>query len=691
VNIHQQRTILIIDDASHDREMYRRYLNLDYTSAYLILEEESAEAGLAVCRTHVIDGILLDFLLPDANGLEFLAALKAQHGDYCPPVVMITGQGNEAIAANAIKSGADDYLIKRQITPESLRVTVQSAINHAQLRCQLLQSETRFQTSVENMLDCFGIFSAIRAESGEIIDFRVEYLNAAALADQRLSAAALGQSFHDLSPNHCSHGLFAAYCRVVETGQPFTKEALISHDNGPQSPSARAYDIRISKLDDGFVASWRDVTIRQQAERMRQQQMERERIGYHMAEQIRRSLQLENILQTTVTEVQRFLACDRVFIYQFHANLSGQVIVESVVAPALSILTEQQEICFTPALWEQYRLGQIQICSDLARLENGDVHSKCFHQLQVRANLEVPIFQGDVLWGLLVANQCHSPRHWDDLDVELVQHLATQVAIAIDQATLLAQAQTARRMAEEANLAKDELLAMVSHELRSPLTTVLGWAQLLQTRTLDPTLVQQALKSIERSTQTQSQLVEDLLDVSRMMHGTLRLELAPVNLITVVETTIANLCLVAEAKAISLELYVLAAPLIVMGHAHRLQQIVTNLITNAIKCTPEAGKVEIFLEQIKPEAQPDDCSDCPTLELAQLVVRDTGRGIAPDLLPQIFQPFFQAESATALRKDGLGLGLAIVHRLVELHQGMITATSPGVDQGATFTLHLPLL
>ncbi len=683
MNTRQQYTVLIIDDAAPDRELYRRYLTADRDCLYTILEEESAEAGLERCQSGSVDGILLDFLLPDANGLEFLAALKGQHGEACPPVVMITGQGDEAIAAQAIKSGAEDYLIKRQITPQSLQLALHNAIAHTQLRRQLQHSENRFHTSVENMLDCFGIFSALRDSAGQITDFRMDYLNTAALADFQLAREALGQRLCELFPIYRENGLFAAYCQVVEQGQPFIREAFRCTRSLAYGLIAKAYDLRVSKLEDGFVAAWRDVT-------RRQQQLERERIISQITQQIRRSLNLDEILQTTVTEVRQFLNCDRVFIYQFHSQGQGTVAVEAIATPTLSILLPHTDVGqLTFPQQAQCDGGQVTIMTDICLTALLPEQIAWFQQWQIRANLEVPILQGETLWGVLVANQCYAPREWDALDIKLLQHLATQVSIAIAQANLLAQAHAARIAAEQANQAKDELLAMVSHELRSPLTTVLGWAKLLQTRTFDPGTVQQALKTIERSTQTQTQLIEDLLDVSRIIHGALRLDIVPINLIQVVETTIANLKLVAEAKAIDLEFYIFDAPLVVMGDLHRLQQILTNLLTNAIKFTPELGRVSLFLKQIRVDSL--DSDQQIYTDLAQLTVTDTGKGIAADFLPHIFKQFFQADMKTPYSKDGLGLGLAITQRLVELHHGTITANSPGINQGATFTVCLPLL
>ncbi len=263
----QQRTVLIVDDFPQDREIYRRYLQKDPDFAYTILESESGLAGLALCQTQKIDGILLDFWLPDLDGLKFLAQLKAQTNDNFPPVVVITGHGNEAIAVQVIKSGAEDYLVKERTTPDSLRQAMRCAIENAELRQQLQQSEKLFHTSVENMLDCFGIYSAIRDESGIIIDFRVDYVNAAACkSNQMTKEQQIGFRLCELLPVHRSSGLFEEYCQVVETGETLVKESLIYSDVYDQQHLTKAFDIRITKLGDGFVAAWRDITEKKQVE-----------------------------------------------------------------------------------------------------------------------------------------------------------------------------------------------------------------------------------------------------------------------------------------------------------------------------------------------------------------------------------------------------------------------------------------
>jgi PAS domain S-box-containing protein len=229
--------------------------------------------------------------------------------------------------------------------------------------------------------------------------------------------------------------------------------------------------------------------------------------------------------------------------------------------------------------------------------------------------------------------------------------------------------------AEAANRSKDEFVAVVAHELRSPLNAISGWAKLLQNRKFDEATFAKALDTIVRNTQTQVQLVEDLLDISRMVRGTLQVNFAPVSLSNVINITIENIRLLAETKQLQLESHVNIASKI-SGDSQRLQQIVMNLLTNAIKFTPPGGRISVELEQWNTQVQ--------------LRVKDTGKGIAAEFLPQIFERFQQGQQNSG-SKDGLGLGLAIVKKLVELHGGTVTAESAGLGQGSTFTVRFPRL
>jgi PAS domain S-box-containing protein len=229
---------------------------------------------------------------------------------------------------------------------------------------------------------------------------------------------------------------------------------------------------------------------------------------------------------------------------------------------------------------------------------------------------------------------------------------------------------------EQANRIKDEFLATLSHELRTPLTAMLGWSRLLRSGQLDDAGRERAVQIIERNAEAQSKLIEDLLDVSRIITGKLRLEVQPVALAPVVETVVNGLRPSAEAKLVRLDSFLDHAAGPVTGDSARLQQVVTNLLSNAIKFTPEGGRVEVRLE--RSEAR------------ARIVVRDTGVGISPDALPHVFERFHQADSSNTREHGGLGLGLAIVRHLVESHGGSVLAESPGEGLGAVFTVELPL-
>lgn len=260
----------------------------------------------------------------------------------------------------------------------------------------------------------------------------------------------------------------------------------------------------------------------------------------------------------------------------------------------------------------------------------------------------------------------------------------------------LLRAEAAREEAEAANRIKDEFLAVLSHELRTPLNPILGWSNLLRHGKLDAAKTAFALETIERNAKLQTQLIEDLLDVARIMQGKLSLMMAPVNLASTLAATIETVRLAAEAKQIHIQTRLAPVAGKVLGDAARLQQILWNLLSNAVKFTAVGGWVEVRLEQVEQRgagAQGADSVSPPALpsRYAQIQVVDSGKGISPDFLPHVFEYFRQEDGKTTRKFGGLGLGLAIVRHLVELHGGTVHAESLGEGQGATFTVQLPLL
>ncbi|HYG65000.1 MAG TPA: response regulator, partial [Thermoanaerobaculia bacterium] len=415
--------ILIVDDSLEDREVYRRLLLQDRDHEYRFQEAESGEEGLEAAAMEAPDCILLDYRLPDVDGLEFLERV----GGEAVPVIVLTGQGSEAVAVEAMKNGAQDYLLKGSVTREGLQRAIHNAVEKVALRRE------------------------VEARTAE-----------------------LARANHDLT---------------------------------------------------------REIQERRRAEE------------------------------------------------------------------ALQVMNDELEVLV------QQRTAEL--------------------------------------------SRAHSRE------------------------------KEARRQAEEANRLKDEFLATLSHELRTPLNAILGWAQMLRSGKLDAATTGRAVETIERNAKAQAQLIADILDVSRIITGKLRLELGPVNLPRVIETVLDSVRPAAEAKEIRLSVVLdpLATP--VLGDSDRLQQVIWNLLSNAIKFTPKGGLVGVVLRQV------DDSG-------LEIEVRDSGIGIRPDFLAYVFDRFRQAESSITRSHGGLGLGLSIVRHLVELHGGTVHVDSEGEGKGAAFTVRLPV-
>jgi signal transduction histidine kinase/CheY-like chemotaxis protein len=262
-----------------------------------------------------------------------------------------------------------------------------------------------------------------------------------------------------------------------------------------------------------------------------------------------------------------------------------------------------------------------------------------------------------------------------DADRSFIVSLAAQATQAIDRARLFEAERAARQEAEAANRLKDEFLATMSHELRTPLHAVMGWAALLRKRPVDPTVAEHAIEAIHRNARAQAKLVEDILDVSRIIGGNLRLEISAVNVASAVATAVDVFRPAAYAKRIELDL-ALEESCVISSDAARLQQIIWNLVSNAVKFTPEGGRIQVSVKRVRG----------PRIAIE---VNDTGAGIPAAFLPHVFERFRQLDGSTTRRHGGLGLGLAITRHLVELHGGTILAKSDGVGKGASFTIEFP--
>lgn len=324
------------------------------------------------------------------------------------------------------------------------------------------------------------------------------------------------------------------------------------------------------------------------------------------------------------------------------------------------------------------RTGEVVITRDYMRATSANLSVIIGEDngLRPETSLAVPMaVMGRIIGTIEVQSyqqNAYRPEH-----VTAMSMAANLTAVAIENVRLLKLERTAREAAEESNRLKDEFLATVSHELRTPLTAILGWARMLEDGTLGHDMTQQAVDTIWRNAKAQAQIVDDILDVSRIITGNLYIDLHPIEVAPVVQNAINVVRPTADAKGIRIEAQLDNTPAMVSGDVNRLQQVIWNLLSNAVKFTNSGGRVQVKVTQAN--------------AAVEISVTDTGQGIAREFLPYVFDRFSQADSTTTRHHGGLGLGLAIARHLVEIHGGTIRALSRGEGQGATFTITLPLI
>jgi signal transduction histidine kinase/DNA-binding response OmpR family regulator len=305
-------------------------------------------------------------------------------------------------------------------------------------------------------------------------------------------------------------------------------------------------------------------------------------------------------------------------------------------------------------------------------------------RINFKSYMIVPLVARGRTLGLISLVSVESGRCYSTADLILAEDLAGRSALAVDNAWLYKEAQSAieleqmaRKEAEEANRLKDEFIATLSHELKTPLQNIIGWSQLLLRGCLDDDSKEHAVEIIDRNAKAQSELINDLLDISRIITGQLRLNVGIVDPVQVIEAAISSVRPAAEAKKIAFKVMIEFGAGYIWGDANRLQQVIWNLLLNSIKFTPNEGQVNVHLERID--------------KSLEITVSDTGKGISPDFLPHVFERFRQADGSITRTYGGLGLGLAIVKHLMELMGGTVSVSSEGEERGATFKLRLPVM
>ncbi len=448
-----------------------------------------------------------------------------------------------------------------------------------------------------------------------------------------------------------------------------------------------------------------DIAERKQAEIVIQQQAQRESILLAITQRIRQSLDLKTIFEIVVKETRLFLNADRVGIFQFYPSAQfndGEFVAESVLPPFNSaIAIKVHDYCFGEKYALGYQNGKIQSVDDIYQAGLTDCHIQILSQFQVKANLVVPLINLNGLWGLLCIHQCEAPRIWQEVEIDLVQRIANQLTIAIQQATLverlqkeLAERQQAEMKLTESNqkLAisndellratrmKDEFLANMSHELRTPLNSILGLNEALQEQIFGTLNERQSktLRTIEGSATHLLALINDILDVAKIESGQVNLDLASTSIENLCQSSLAFIKQQALTKRIQVIHQLPKYLPDLMLDERRMRQVLINLLNNAVKFTPEGGTITLEVSHVKESGN----------SYLRFAVIDTGIGISAENIQKLFQPFIQIDSALNRQYVGTGLGLALVKRIVELHGGKVGLTSE-LGLGSRFSVEIP--
>ncbi|AFZ35205.1 PAS/PAC sensor hybrid histidine kinase [Stanieria cyanosphaera PCC 7437] len=887
-----QRRVLLIEDSQEDRLVYRRYLQTDSIWNYCFYEAESGEEGLELYQQCQPDLILLDYLLPDMDGLEWLSRWQQQTFEQRPPVIVLTGQGDERIAVEFLQQGAADYLVKNQITIDKLNLFVERAIEESKLRTQHQQTVIELQQNQQllkqiteaipgiiylvdtlkqknlyvnsQILPLLGyspqqqlqeknfVVRIMHPEDLARLPFHLQELNQAPIgkvcefqyrmrhsngqwrwfssqdrvlsrtADGRLAqvlgiaqdisdakhreaerkqieldlrnseerlrlateASNMGMWFWDLVNDQLElttrcktllgiagdrevtyelflktlhpedrdrikiaveeciekktyynveyrvvwsdgsvHWLVAkGKCFYDQHGKPLRMMGTLQNISGRKQiekslrESNRLITTILESMTDAFYAldrNWNFTYVNQEAARKLNKSKD-ELIGkniwsefaslfdtelysqYHRAFNQQVTTRFEYYYSALASWFEISVYPSKQALSVYFRDISERKLAEKKLQENQKILKFalsgakaglwDWDIKSETLIWSQENYDLYGIDPNRQPLQYQDWESTLHPEDLERTNAEVQkvfnhessefrsefrIFhpQQGIRWllglGNVTTDEQGEPIRFSGINIDISDRKQIEQEL---------QQQTEKLI--EANRIKDEFLAIVSHELRTPLNPILGWSQLLAMGKLDSEQTANGLETIHRNAKLQAQLIEDLLDVSRILRGKINLENTLVDLELVIRSAIATMQLAAEAKSIKIISTFAPNNEPVLGDPGRLQQIVWNLLSNAIKFTPEAGQVSIQLTT--------------TSTYAQIQVQDTGKGIEPDFLPYVFELFRQAESSTIRKFGGLGLGLAIVRYLTELHGGTVQADSLGEGQGATFTVRIPI-
>ncbi|MBD2438324.1 response regulator [Nostoc sp. FACHB-110] len=674
------RTLLIVDDSPEDREIYRRYLQKDPDYSYTILEASLGAQGLNLWQQHKPDIVILDYRLPDWDGLEFLLKLQTLVQQPFLPVIVVTGQGNEAIAVQSMKAGAQDYLIKGQITPNGLHLAVNGAIERVQLHTQLQQRIEQERLVAQITLQ---IHQSRHLE--EILQTAVnevrQFLQTDRVLIVNLQADGLGTVVTESVGSQWLPLLSTSYhdpCFSESYIEPF-RQGLIT-------VKPDIYDGSIAPCHVELLAS-----LQVRANLVVPILQDNHLWGVLIAHHCTAVRAWQN---TEIEFLQRLAVHLGVALQQAHAynQLKHQsearyrAIVEEQTDLIIRYLPDTTVIFANRAYCRYFNLQPKEIIGKsyepVIFVEDREMVGRLIKSM----NAENPtvtienrvLVNGEIRWtqwiNRMLFNQQGEFTEFQSVgrDITTLKEAEAQLRHSTERISL-ANAELAR-----AARLKDEFLATMSHELRTPLNSILGLCEVLLEDIFGILNERQRryLQIIEKSGQHLLALISDILDLSKIESGEVKVEIKAVSLHSVCKSSLSFVRQQAQNKHIQLTCEIDDTILEIPADERRLVQVLVNLLSNAVKFTPDGGQVKLTA-QINYSQQ-----------AVELQVTDNGIGIPQEQLSQIFQPFIQLDSSLSRRYAGTGLGLPIVQRIVDLHGGSISVNSE-VGQGSCFTILLP--
>lgn len=674
------RTILIVDDSPEDRGVYRRYLLSDREYSYTILEASLGQQGLDLWQQHRPDVVLLDYYLPDMDGLDFQAQLQSLAEQVCLPVIMVTGQGNEAIALQAIRAGAQDYLVKGAITTEGLQLAVAKTLTAVQLQLQLQQQLEREQLiqhisqQIHQSLELDAILHTTVTEVRQFLQTdRVIVFQIESNGDGRVVAESVGSAWQAIL--HC--GIHDP-CFAEGYIEPYRQGRVLAN--------ADIHDGRLTPCHAEFLAQFQ-VRANLVMPILRNDQLWGLLIAHHC--------EAPRSWQTTEIELLQQLALHLGIALQ-QANAYAQLEQQSE-ARYRAIVEDQTDLIvrYLPDTTVQFaneaycRYFGVKLEEILGKSYNPvifEADQEQVAQLVRSMNTDNPtitienrvVVNGEVRWTqwinrMLFDNEGQFTEFQSvGRDITPLKEAEAQLRRSSERISL-ANAELAR-----AARLKDEFLANMSHELRTPLNSILGLSELLLEEVNGVLTDRQRsfLQTIEQSGEHLLALINDILDLSKIESGKVAIELGSVALDSICQSSLNFVREQARHKEIKLTYQIDQSLSEIEADERRLIQVLINLLSNAVKFTPNRGRVQLEVKLNDPQ------------KVVEFQVTDTGIGIAPENLSQIFEPFIQVDSSLSRRYTGTGLGLSIVRRIVELHGGSIRVAS-AVGQGSCFTVMLP--